>query len=61
MSHWQFKTVQKAQDAVLLYFNDTDVPLWGSTMSVTISAADAEKLLTRLQEALRSGDKVARH
>lgn len=61
MSHWQFKTVQKARDAVLLYFNDSDVPLWGGTMSVTISAADAEKLLARLQETLRSGDKPARH
>jgi hypothetical protein len=55
MSRWQFNNVQKAKDEVILYFNDTTQPLWGSTMSVTIPAADAQKLLTRLQAILHPG------
>jgi len=55
MSHWTFKNVQKAQNVVIIYFNDTNQPLWGGTMSVTIPAADAQKLLTNLQALLHPG------
>lgn len=55
MSRWQFKNVQKAQTEVILYFSDTTQPLWGSTMSVTIPIADAQKLLTKLDAILHPG------
>jgi hypothetical protein len=54
MSGWKFKTAHKAQNLVTLYFNDTSRTLWGDTMSVTIPAADAEKLLAKLQAELHA-------
>ena len=52
MSAWKFKTVQKAQNVVILHFNDASHEEWGDTMSVTIPAVDAQKLLVKLQTAL---------
>ena len=52
MAAWKFKTVQKAQNVVILHFNDSSHPEWGDTMSVTIPAGDAQKLLAKLQSAL---------
>ena len=52
MSAWKFKMVQKAQNVVILHFNDSSHEEWGDTMSVTIPSADAQKLLTKLQTAL---------
>jgi hypothetical protein len=52
MSAWKFKAVQKAQNVVTLYFNDASHAEWGDTMSVTIPAADAQKLLAKLQSTL---------
>jgi hypothetical protein len=52
MSAWKFKTVQKTQNLVILHFNESSHPEWGDTMSVTIPASDAQKLLAKLQSAL---------
>lgn len=57
MAAWKFKDVQKAQYTVTLYFSDSSHPPWGDTMSVTIPAADAAKLLASLQAALHHGSK----
>jgi hypothetical protein len=52
MSAWKFKTIQKTQNVVILHFNDSSHEEWGDTMSVTIPASDAQKLLAKLQTAL---------
>jgi hypothetical protein len=52
MSAWKFKNVQKAPNAVILHFNDASHSEWGDTMSVTLPAADAHKLLAKLQSTL---------
>jgi hypothetical protein len=52
MSAWKFKTVQKVQSVVILYFNDASHEEWGDTMSVTLPTSDAQKLLAKLQTAL---------
>lgn len=52
MSAWKFKTIQKSQNVVILHFNDSSHEEWGDTMSVTIPASDAQKLLSKLQTAL---------
>jgi hypothetical protein len=53
MSAWKFKTVQKAREVVILHFSDTSHEEWGDTMSVTIPAGEAQKLLAELQSTLR--------
>jgi hypothetical protein len=55
MSAWKFKDLQKTQDTLILHFSDLAHPPWGDTMSVTIPASDAAKLLARLQAILHSG------
>ena len=55
MSAWKFKTIQKTQSVVILHFNDSSHEEWGDTMSVTIPASDAQKLLAKLQTALHPG------
>jgi hypothetical protein len=57
MSSWKFKSLQKAHDVVILYFTETDNPLWANTRSVTIAVGDAEKLLKKLQATLHPGGK----
>lgn len=52
MSSWKFQSVQKAQNTVTLYFNDSSRSEWGDTMSVTIPAADALKLFDKLKSTL---------
>ncbi|HEV2224672.1 MAG TPA: hypothetical protein VGR84_16900 [Candidatus Acidoferrales bacterium] len=52
MSAWKFKAIQKTRNAVILQFNDSSHEEWGDTMSVTIPASDAQKLLAKLQTAL---------
>ena len=52
MSAWKFKAIQKTQNVVILQFNDSSHEEWGDTMSVTIPAGDAQKLLAKLQTAL---------
>ena len=52
MSAWKFKDAQKTQDLLTLHFSDLAHPPWGDNMSVTIAAADAAKLLARLQAIL---------
>lgn len=61
MSAWKFKDVQKTQDALTLHFSDSAHPPWGDTMSVTIPAADAAKLLARLQAMLHPGGASDKH
>ena len=58
MSIRTFKDIQKAKDVVVLYFS-TPASQWGETMSVTIAAADAQKLLRELEKALHPGTKPA--
>ena len=53
MSAWKFKNVQKTHNVVTLHFSDASHSEWGDTMSVTIPAADAQKLLAKLHSALR--------
>ena len=55
MSVWKFKDVQKAEDAVILHFADSSHPPWGDTMSVTVPAAEAAKLLAKLETTLHHG------
>lgn len=52
MSAWKFKAIQKTQNVVILQFNNSSHEEWGDTMSVTIPAGDAQKLLAKLQTAL---------
>ncbi|HUE64532.1 MAG TPA: hypothetical protein VMO78_09180 [Rhizomicrobium sp.] len=52
MSAWKFKTIRKTQNVVILHFNDSSHEEWGDTMSITIPAGDAQKLLAKLQTAL---------
>lgn len=54
MSAWKFKNVKKSQNLVVLYFDDTSHPEFGEDdiHSVTIHAADAKKLLSKLNAAL---------
>jgi hypothetical protein len=59
MSTRNFKDVQKVRDVMVLYFSTPDSQ-WGETMSVTIPAADAQKLLRKLEEALHPAHK-SRH
>ena len=53
MSTRNFKDIQKAKDVVVLYFS-TPASQWGETTSVTIPAADAQKLLRKLEQALHA-------
>ena len=53
MSSWKFKDLQKAHDVIIIYFTETDDPLWANTRSVTIPVGDAEKLLKQLQATLQ--------
>jgi hypothetical protein len=55
MSAWKFRDVQKTQDALILHFSDSSHPPWEDTRSVTIPAADAAKLLAKLQAILHPG------
>ena len=55
MSSWKFKSLQKAQDVLIMYFIETDNPLWANTRSVTIPVHDAQTLLKKLQAALHPG------
>ena len=57
MSSWKFKSLQKAQDVIIIYFTETDDPLWANTRSVTIPVGDADKLLKNLQATLHPGRK----
>jgi hypothetical protein len=57
MSSWKFKSLQKAQDVIIIYFTETDDPPWANTRSVTIPVGDAEKLLKKLQATLHPGGK----
>ncbi|HWU54060.1 MAG TPA: hypothetical protein VN175_01080 [Rhizomicrobium sp.] len=57
MSAWKFKDAQKTHDALILHFSDLAHPPWGDTMSVTIPAADAAKLMARLQAILHPASK----
>ena len=60
MSSWKFKSLQKAQDVIIFYFNEGDSPPWANTRSVTIPLDDAEKLLKKLQDTLHPGGTVWR-
>jgi phosphotransferase system HPr-like phosphotransfer protein len=53
MSTRNFKDLHKANDVVVLYFS-TPASQWGETVSVTIPAADAQKLLRKLEETVQS-------
>ena len=53
MSMRNFKDLHKAKDVVVLYFS-TPASQWGETTSVTIPAADAQKLLHKLQQTLQA-------
>jgi hypothetical protein len=53
MSTRNFKDLHKANDVVVLYFS-TPTSQWGETTSVTIPAADAQKLLRKLEETLHA-------
>jgi len=55
MSVWKFKDVQKTQDVLILHFSDSSHPPWGDTMSVTVPAAEAVKLLAKLEQTLHPG------
>jgi hypothetical protein len=55
MSSWKFKSLQKAQDVIIIYFTETDDPLWANTRSVTIPVGDADKLLKKLHDTLHPG------
>jgi hypothetical protein len=57
MSSWKFQSAQKAQNAVVLYFNDSSRSEWGDTMSVTIPASDAQKLLDKLKSTLHPNER----
>jgi hypothetical protein len=54
---WRFKSLQKAQDVIIIYFTETANPLWANIRSVTIPVGDAETLLKKLQAALHPGGK----
>lgn len=54
---WKFKSLQKAQDVIIIYFTETGNPLWANTHSVTIPVEDADKLLKKLQATLHPGGK----
>lgn len=53
MSLRNFKSVQKIQNVMMIYFTQpTASAAWDDTMSITIPAAEAQKLLEHLQAAL---------
>ena len=55
MSVWKFKDIQKTQDVLILHFSDSSHPPWDDTVSVTIPAPEAAKLLAKLQSTLHPG------
>lgn len=52
MSLRNFKSVQKIQNVVMIYFALPETSLWGDQISVTIPVADAQRLLENLQATL---------
>jgi len=52
MSAWKFHSAKKALQVVTLYFSDSSRSVWGDTMSITIPATEAQKLLNSLQSTL---------
>lgn len=58
MSTRTFKDIQKAKDVVVLYFG-TPASQWDETMSVTMAAADAQRLLRELERTLHPASKSA--